>query len=166
MIKYVSSLIFLFAVYCSFAQSFPVSRTDGKYYTINDAKIWTVRFGSGDPLFIIPGGPGSAHIGMRGFDSLYNTCTLMYFDAFGRGKSDTAVNIKEYGLQRDIYDLEDLRKQMGFDKINVLGHSYGTVVAQGYALQFPQQVSHLILSAPFHSNDMWQENDDNSNREF
>ena len=149
-----------------FAQRFPNSQTDGKYYTVNGAKIWTIRVGSGDPLFIIPGGPGSAHIGMRAFDSLYTSATLIYFDGFGRGKSDTAKNVKEYSLKRDIDDLEELRKLMGYTKINVLGHSYGTVVAQGYAIQYPQNVSHLILSAPFHSNAMWQENDDNYNREI
>ena len=54
---------------------------------------------------------------------------------------------------------------MGFKKINILGHSYGAVVAQGYAIQFPENVNHLILSAPFHSYVMWQESDDNFNRE-
>jgi proline iminopeptidase len=148
------------------AQKFPNSQTDGKYYTVNGAKIWTVSLGSGDPLFIIPGGPGSAHIGMRPFDSLYKSATLIYFDGFGRGKSDTAKHVKEYSLKRDIDDLEELRKLMGFKKINILGHSYGTVVTQGYAIKYPEHVGHLILSAPFHSNIMWQENDDNSNREI
>lgn len=150
----------------SFAQKFPDSYKDGKFYTINGAKIWTVQVGTGEPIFIIAGGPGGAHISMRGFDSLYNTNTVIYYDAFGRGKSDTAKEVKEYSLQRDIEDLEELRRAMGLKKIIVLGHSYGTVVAQGYAVKYGQNVSHLILSAPFHSYAMWQENDDNSNREI
>jgi proline iminopeptidase len=166
MIKPIYTLVLIFLYYQSFAQSFPDSHTEGVYYTINGAKIYTVSFGTGEPLFLIPGGPGSAHIGMRGFDSLSQNCKLIYYDAFGRGKSDTAKQLKEYSLERDVDDLEELRKAMGFNKINVLGHSYGTLVAQAYALQYPQNVSHLILSAPFHSYDMWQENDDNSNREI
>lgn len=161
-----STLVFLTCINYLFAQTFPDSQIDGKYYTVNGAKIWTISFGKGDPLFLIPGGPGSAHIGMRSFDSLYNGSTLIYYDGFGRGKSDTAKDVKEYSLKRDIDDLEVLRKLLGFKKINVLGHSYGTVVAQGYAIRYPQNVGHLILSAPFHSNAMWQENDDNSNREI
>ncbi|MBD2701974.1 alpha/beta fold hydrolase [Spirosoma sp. BT702] len=162
----VAVFAFLTSMHCLLAQTFPDSRTDGKYYTVNGAKIWTVSFGKGEPLFIIPGGPGGAHPGLRRFDSLHTSCTLVYFDGFGRGKSDTAKQVKEYSLKRDIEDLEGLRKAMGFTKINVLGHSYGTVVAQGYAIQYPQNVSHLLLSAPFHSNAMWQENDDNYNREI
>lgn len=160
-----SILFFLTCTNYLVAQTFPDSQKDGRYYTVNGAKIWVVSFGKGDPLFVIAGGPGSAHIGMRGFDSLYSNSTLVFYDGFGRGKSDTARDVKEYSLKRDIDDLELLRKLMGFKKINILGHSYGAVVAQGYAIQFPENVNHLILSAPFHSYVMWQESDDNFNRE-
>lgn len=148
------------------AQTFPDSQTDGKYYTVNGAKMWTVSFGKGDPIFFIAGGPGSAHPGLRSFDSLSTTNTLVYFDGFGRGKSDTAKNVKEYSLERDIEDLEGLRKAMGYATINILGHSYGGLVAQGYAIKYPTHVKHLILANTFHSFIMWQENDDNSNHEM
>src|ERR1035437_3343365 len=149
-----------------FSQSFPSSFTDGKYYTVNGAKLWTVSFGKGDPIFFIAGGPGGTHYGLRSFDSLSTTSTLVYFDGFGRGKSDTAKNVSEYTLARDIEDLEGLRKAMGFSKINILGHSYGGLVAQGYAIKYPANVKHLILANTFHSFTMWQENDDNSNHEI
>jgi proline iminopeptidase len=149
-----------------FALTFPDSHTDGKYYTINGAKIWTVSFGKGDPLFLIPGGPGNSHYYMRQFDSLAISNTLVFFDGFGRGKSDTATDVKEYSLERDISDLEGLRKAMGYSSISILGHSYGGLVAQGYAIKYPGKVKHLILANTFHSYLMWQENDDNSNREI
>ncbi len=165
--KTINSIFLLFILTISiYAQTFPDSEKDGKYYKVNGAKIWTVTFGKGEPLFFIAGGPGNAHSYLRSFDSLSATNTLVYFDAFGRGKSDTAKNINEYSLQRDIEDLEELRKSMGFSKISILGHSYGGVVAQGYAIKYPENVSHLILANTFHSYLMWQENCDNSNREI
>lgn len=150
------------------AQNFPDSFTDGVYYTVNGAKIYTVTVGKGAPLFIVPGGPGGSHPGYRNLDSLSvnSNIQLIYFDAFGRGKSDTAKEVREYTIQRDIDDLEGLRQAMHFDKISVLGHSYGSVVAQGYAIQHPDRVSHLIIANGFHSYLMWQENDDNSNHEI
>ncbi|HEX5024793.1 MAG TPA: alpha/beta hydrolase [Agriterribacter sp.] len=150
------------------AQQFPDSWTDGKYYTVNGAKLYTVTVGEGQPLIVIPGGPGGAHPGYRCFDSLtVNTkIQLIYFDAFGRGKSDTAKNVSEYSLERDIEDIEGLRKAMRLDKINLLGHSYGSLVAQGYAVKYGQHVSHLIIANGFHSYVMWQENDNNSNHEI
>jgi proline iminopeptidase len=147
-------------------QKFPDSETDGKYYEVNGAKLWTVSFGEGEPLFFIAGGPGGTHYGLRRFDSLSTTNTLVYYDAFGRGKSDTAKVVTEYSLERDIEDLEGLRKAMDFSKIIILGHSYGGVVAQGYAIKYPENVSHLILANSFHSYLMWQENCDNSNHEI
>ena len=150
----------------NFGQTFPDSNTDGKYYEVNGAKLWTVSFGEGEPLFFIAGGPGGTHYGLRRFDSLSTTNTLVFYDAFGRGKSDTAKIVTEYSLDRDIEDLEGLRIAMGFDKINILGHSYGGVVAQGYAIRYPGNVSHLIIANSFHSYLMWQENCDNSNHEI
>jgi proline iminopeptidase len=165
------SLTFLFNA-CATSQNttstikYPDSATDGKYYTINGSKIWVVTVGKGKPLFLIAGGPGGTHVGLRSFDSLAAHCQLVYFDGFGRGKSDTAKDVKEYTLERDIEDLEGLRKAMNFDKIDILGHSYGGLVAQGYAIKYPLSTSHLILANTFHSFEMWQANDDNSNHEI
>ena len=146
---------------------YPDSWTEGQYYTVNGAKLWVVAVGKGEPLIIIPGGPGSAHLSYRRFDSLAKSnIQLIYFDAFGRGKSDTAKDVKEYSLERDIEDIEGLRKAMHLNKINLLGHSYGSLVAQGYAVKYGQNLSHLIIANGFHSFIMWQENDDNSNHEI
>jgi proline iminopeptidase len=159
-------IIFSFACKCSIEQTLPNSFTDGKYITVNGAKLYVVVAGKGEPLIIIPGGPGGNHYSYRAFDSLAKKFTLVYFDAFGRGKSDTAKDVKEYSLTRDIEDLEGLRIALHFDKWNVLGHSYGSLVAQGYALKYPSHVSHLVIANGFHSFVMWQENDDNSNHEI
>ena len=148
------------------AQPDPANETGGRYVTVNGARLWVVLVGKGEPLFIIPGGPGESHFPYRSFDPLGVQNELVYFDAFGRGKSDTAKDVREYTLARDIDDIEGLRKALHFDKINILGHSYGGVVAQGYALKYPGNVSHLILANTFHSFLMWQENDDNSNHEI
>lgn len=150
----------------SAAQPFPDSRKDGKYILVNGAKLWVVLVGKGDPLFIIPGGPGGNHLSYRSFDSLAGNNMIVYFDAFGRGKSDTAKDVKQYSLERDIEDIEGLRLALQLDMINVLGHSYGGLVAQGYALRYPRHVKHLVLANTFHSFIMWQANDDNSNHEI
>lgn len=148
------------------AQKYPDSYTDGKYVQVNGAKLYVLSVGKGDPMIIIPGGPGGTHLGYRAFDALAKDNQIIYFDAFGRGKSDTAKVVTDYSLARDIEDIEGLRKALHLQKINVLGHSYGGLVAQGYALKYPQNVSHLILADTFHSYLMWQKNDDNSNHEI
>src|ERR1700712_568747 len=93
---FITAALVFFTTHVFAQQPFPSSQTDGKYYTINGYKIWTVSFGKGDPIFFIAGGPGGTHYGLRSFDSLSTTNTLVYFDGLGRGKSDTAINVSEY----------------------------------------------------------------------
>lgn len=162
------TLVFIFWILFShvYAIGIPFQHPEGKFYQINGANLWTETIGKGDPLFLISGGPGGAHAGMHNFDALQDSCTLVYVDYFGRGKSDTAKSATEYSIERDISDLEALRIAMKYEKINILGHSYGSIVAQLYALRYPQNVKHLIIANGFFSGEMWQENDDNSNHEI
>ena len=139
----------------------------GGYVTVHGAKIWYESEGSGPPIVLIPGGPGSPHGYFHPFFSaLSGTNRVIYFDAFGRGKSDRARSAKEYTFDRDVEDVEGLRQALGLGKITVLGHSYGGMVAQAYALRYPNSVSKLILACTLFSGEMWQANNDNCNREI
>ncbi len=162
------NFILLFIVF-NFLNAFSQTKfihPEGKYVTVNGAKLWVEISGTGDPLFLISGGPGGAHTGLHSFDAIKDSCTLVYIDNFGRGKSDTAKNVSEYSVQRDIDDVEGIRKALGYDKINLLGHSYGSIVVQGYAFKYPEHTKHLIIANGFFSGEMWQKNDDNSNHEI
>jgi proline iminopeptidase len=59
-----------------------------------------------------------------------------------------------------------LRQALKIDSWTILGHSYGGMVAQGYALKYPASITKLILSNTLFSAEMWQGNDDNSNNEI
>jgi len=82
------------------------------------------------------------------------------------GKSDHAKSAKEYTFAREVEDLEGLRKALGLSQINLLGHSFGGMVAQAYALKYPQSVRRLLLADTFHGGKMWQANNDNVNYEI
>jgi proline iminopeptidase len=138
----------------------------GKYVNVNGAKLWVETEGTGDPLFLIAGGPGNSHVYMHSFDALRDSFTLVFIDNFGRGKSDTAKNVSEYSTQRDVEDVEGIRVALGYDKINLLGHSYGSEVVQLFAIKYGAHLKHLIIADGFFNGAMWQENDDNCNREF
>lgn len=139
---------------------------EGTFISTNGYKLWIESEGSGDPLFLIAGGPGGNHVSMHYFSPLKDSGTLVYIDNLGRGKSDTAKTIAEYTIARDVEDIEGLRKALKYDKINILGHSYGSLVAQSYAIKYPEHVKHLIIANGFYSAEMWQENDNNSNHEI
>jgi len=101
------------------------------------------------------------------FSSLADTVRLVYFDPLGRGRSERATSLDKYTLAREVEDIEGLRVALRLGPINLLGHSYGGIVAQAYALKYPTAVRRLILSSTLHSAEMWQEgNNANSNSEI
>lgn len=144
-----------------------ISHPHGAYVTVNGAKLWYESEGSGEPLILIAGGPGFSHSYFHPyFTELANSYRVIYLDSFGRGKSDRAKDPREYTFTRDVEDVEGFRKVLGLQKINLLGHSYGGMVAQAYALRFPDSVHKVILGNTLFSGEMWQANDDNSNYEI
>ncbi len=144
-----------------------IQHPPGSYVTVHGTRLWYESEGRGEPLILIAGGPGDSHSIFHPFFSrLADGYRVIYFDAFGVGKSDRAKARAEYSFARDVEDLEGLRKALGLSKINLLGQSYGGMVAQAYALKYPAAVEHLILASTFYSGKMWQANNDNCNYEI
>ena len=137
---------------------------ESKFIEIDGYNINVEIKGSGDPIFFLPGGPGNSHDYMQGaFGHYYKTNTVVFFDFLGRGKSDDAKNKNEYSVENDTDLIEKIRKHFGFSKISVVGHSYGTVPAQNYAIKYPETTDKLVIIAGFHSGLMWQANCDSYN---
>ena len=151
------------------AQTSPstIQHPPGAYASVNGIKLWYETEGRGEPLVLVSGGPGDPHTVFHLFFSrLADRQQVVYFDEFGVGKSDRAKSGWDYSFARDVENLEGLRKTLGLAKMNLLGQSYGGMVAQAYALKYPRSVERLILLDSFYSGQMWQANNDNSNREI
>lgn len=96
-------------------------------------------------LFIIHGGPGGDHSGYKGvLSALTDKAQLVYFDHRGQGRSARGP-IESYTLDNNVEDMEALRQYLGLERIALFGASYGGVVAQSYAIRYPQHVSHLMI---------------------
>lgn len=134
------------------------------FIDVNGYKINVETLGTGKPLFFFAGGPGDSHDYMQGsFGHYHNTHQVVFIDMLGRGKSDNAKSIEEYTIENDIKLVDEIRKALKLDKISLVGHSYGTMVAQGYAIKYQQNVDRMILISGFHSGEMWQANCDSYN---
>lgn len=135
----------------------------GAYVTVNGIKLWYESEGTGQPLVLIPAGPGVPHGYFHPHLSpLAKSYRVIYYDAFGTGKSDRAHGNQTYTFARDVENLEGLRKALGLGKIDVLGHSYGGMVAQAYALSYPESVRKLILADSSWGGEMSQAHRDNA----
>jgi proline iminopeptidase len=114
--------------------------------------IYYEALGTGAPLVILHGGPGASHEYLLPYlIPLAKTNRLVFIDERGSGKSTKLDDPSDYTVENMADDVEAVRRALSLGKINLLGHSYGGVLAQAYALKYQDNLSHLILASTFHS---------------
>ena len=119
------------------------------YADVNGAKLWYEMKGSGDPIVLIPGGPGNSHLYLTPwFDKLAKNHKVIFYDALGRGNSGRAKDSTEYSFKRDVEDLEGLRKTLGFD--NGLSSDIHTAEWSHRLMRWNIQIQLISLSYPIH----------------
>ncbi len=108
--------------------------------------IYHYSEGEGSPVIVIHGGPGlgSAYLEQH-LDELKADHEVIFFDQRNSGRSPMNSDTSLIRLTQFIIDIESLRKHYGHQKIALLGHSWGGLIAMNYALTYPDQLSHLIL---------------------
>lgn len=120
-----------------------------------DAKgvlIYYTIVGKGEPLMVVHGGPGASHDYFLPYLlPLARTNKVIFIDERGSGRSEKLQEASKYTVENMVEDVEAVRQALGLGKINLLGHSYGGVLAQAYALNYQKNLSHLILGSTFAS---------------
>jgi pimeloyl-ACP methyl ester carboxylesterase len=99
----------------------------------------------GVPLVLINGGPGGTHHCFHPhFSRDKDFARIIYYDQRGCGLSDYKPE-KGYTVNQAVDDLERLRRKLGIDQWVVLGFSYGGLLAQCYATNYPENLKGLVL---------------------
>jgi pimeloyl-ACP methyl ester carboxylesterase len=112
--------------------------------SIREVSLFVKVMGSGYPMVLMHGGPGTDHHTMLPFQACADRFTLVFYDHRCNGRSEGA-EISSMTWENLTADADALRQALGFDKWAVLGHSFGGMVALEYALRYPQSLSHLLL---------------------
>jgi proline iminopeptidase len=108
------------------------------------AGIFARRVGSGEALVLVHGGPGVSSDHLRGLERLATDRTVVTWDQRGVGRS-TAAETGAYGFDAHVADLEAVRAWTGDEQIDLLGHSWGALVAVAYAKAHPERVRRLVV---------------------
>jgi proline iminopeptidase len=99
-------------------------------------------------LILVNGGPGydSQQI-FRAFRRLTTpTRRVVAYDQRGVGRTPAPRPLpQDYSLDAFVADLEALRIRLGVERIDLLGHSFGALVASAYTATHPRRVRSLIL---------------------
>ncbi len=122
----------------------PLERSEG-FVTVGDGvRIYYVEKGSGPEVLVAP---AALYLEPLLLDRLSAKRRVIFYDPRNRGQSDSA-DLSSVSLDRQIEDLEELRAELGLDKMMLLGwSSYGLEMAV-YALRYPERVSHLVQISP------------------
>jgi pimeloyl-ACP methyl ester carboxylesterase len=94
-----------------------------------------------------PAGPGSSAAYFGGLPELAAERTLLLLDPRGTGGSDRPADPAAYDLEDYAGDLEALRRELGLERIDLLGHSHGGFVAMCWAGAHPDRVNRLVLAS-------------------
>jgi proline iminopeptidase len=115
---------------------------------VRSVTIFERRIGSGPPAVVLHGGPGAHHdYLLPGFDALARGRELIYYDQRGGGRSSVSRETP-VGWREQVADLEELRGQWGMEQLTLVGYSWGGLLAQLYAIEFPGRVGRLALVSP------------------
>jgi proline-specific peptidase len=101
--------------------------------------------GAGPTVVCHPGGPGFSSLYLSDLAGLADTLTLILLDPRGTAGSESPDDPRAYTTADYVSDVEDLRGHLGEDRIAVLGHSHGGVVAIAYAAAHPERVRRLVI---------------------
>jgi proline iminopeptidase len=118
-------------------------------YTLTPAARPTNR----SPVVFLHGGPGvpgepgrtvlSAPDGLArdGFD-------VYVYDQVGAGLSSRLDDARDYTVDRHVADLEAIRQQIGAQKLILVGHSWGGILAARYLAAHTDRVERVVFETP------------------
>jgi proline iminopeptidase len=98
------------------------------------------------PLIWVEGGPGFwAHLARPDVALISDLFHCHLVNAPGCGRTSRPAAAVDYALGPMIEFWEDVRRALGFERVTVMGHSWGGLVAPAWAAAHPESVDRLIV---------------------
>lgn len=127
-----------------------IAGAEGELYRINGFDLWVAEAGPLEdplPIIVLHGGPGQSASALREpFRFLEASHRVIYYDQRGSGLSEVKPSLSHYTVDQLVHELEILRRMVaGRPQIRLVAHGFGGVVAQHYALSYPDNVESMVL---------------------
>ncbi|MFF7988972.1 alpha/beta fold hydrolase [Kitasatospora xanthocidica] len=104
--------------------------------------------GEGDPLVVLPGGPGSDVRYLGDLGGLGNRRRLVLVHPRATGRSAVPADRSTVSFVHQARDMEELRRHLGLHRLDLLAHSAGSLTAQEYLATHPERVRRTVLVTP------------------
>jgi proline-specific peptidase len=116
---------------------------------VNGFDLWYRETGnrSGKTVIVLHGGTGmSSHYFQDSFKFMEKDFRVILYDQRGSGYSQIKPDLSFYTFDSLVNELEAIRRDIaGSEKVIIIGHSFGGLVAQRYAFAYPDRVDRLVL---------------------
>jgi proline iminopeptidase len=127
---------------------------------VADGKIWyrIAGRGAGMPVIVLHGGPGFSSFYLKPFEDLGDDRPVVRYDQLGAGKSDRITDTTLFTIEHFVRELDSLRAHLGCQRVHLLGHSWGTILAFEYYRAHPEHVASLVLASAALDMPTWERN--------
>lgn len=124
--------------------------SEGYITTSDSARLFYRVIGRGsDTLIAIHGGPGVDLESIAGdFAPLGERHVIIFYDQRGAGRSELPKDTTKLVVARQLADLDDVRRHFKLQRVTLVAHSYGPLLAASYALAHPEAVQRMVFFGP------------------
>ncbi len=124
-------------------------------------RTWYRIVGAGEapgklPLLCLHGGPGASWDYFEPLEAIAESGRrLVFYDQLGSGNSDVPQDTSLYTVDLYVEEVDVVRQALGLERLHLLGHSWGGMLALEYALKQPPGLSGLVLADTGASMPQW-----------
>ena len=118
-----------------------------KFTEVNDVRLHYLVAGRGDPVVLLHGYAETSHMWRPLIEKLADKHTVIAPDLRGFGESSAPPD--GYGKAAMAQDIRALVQSLKYDRIRLVGHDIGLMVAYAYAAQYPSEIDRLVLMEAF-----------------
>ncbi len=132
------------------------------FVDVTGGRAWYRIVGSGTetPALLLHGGPGASSAYFEPLAALSDERPVIFYDQLGGGRSDRPDDPSLWTKERFVEELGQFRQALGLDRVHILGHSWGTMLAVDYYLSGATGIESLVLASPALSAPRWIEDAD------
>lgn len=125
---------------------------------VDGGRIWykVSGTGQGTPVILLHGGPGYSSYYLKPLEALGADRPVVRYDQLGGGKSDGLTDTTKMTIAHFVAELDSLRSHLGYAKVHLVGHSWGTILALEYYRAHPDRVASLTLASPALNVPAWE----------
>jgi len=118
-----------------------------RFAEVNGVRLHYRIAGTGSPVVLLHGYAQTSHMWHPIVPSLAPRHTVIAPDLRGAGESDRPES--GYDKKTLAQDIRALTAALGFDRVTIVGHDIGLMVAYAYAAQFPEATARVVLMDAF-----------------